>query len=347
MDALIHHLEEGQDLEPREIAAAADFLLNEEADLEKKGRLLKGLAMKGETAAEIAEFVSVFLEKAVKPDFLGREFDGPTIDVCGTGGDKLDLFNISTTSMFVVAAAGGIVIKHGNRGVTSKSGSSDVLTELGIPLDLPSEKIGSCLEKAGVGFLFAPLYHPAFKAVAPVRAQLAEEGVRTIFNLIGPLLNPASPECQLIGVMDQKLCPIFADILQRLGRDSAWVVNGSTQEGASVDEVSLMGPTRICKGGRYQGLVDEEISPSDFGLSLVDIETLKGGDAKQNAETLIAILSGKERGPKREIVLLNAAAAIACAGLADNMGHGLEIAAKMIDDGAAIQRLRRLQDLTS
>ncbi|MDA7629565.1 anthranilate phosphoribosyltransferase [Akkermansiaceae bacterium] len=345
MDALIHHLEQGQDLEPREITVAADFLLEDGAELEKKGRLLKALAEKGETAAEIAEFVSVFLEKAVKPDFLGQKFDGPTIDVCGTGGDKLDLFNISTTSMFVVAAAGGIVIKHGNRGVTSKSGSSDVLSELGVRLDLPSERIGECLEKAGVGFLFAPMYHPAFKAVAPVRAALAEEGVRTIFNLIGPLLNPANPECQLIGVMDQKLCPVFADILQRLGRDSAWVVNGSTQDGRSVDEVSLMGPTRICKAGRYQGFVDEEIQPADFGLELTDVASLKGGDASENAETLIAILSGKETGPKRDIVLLNASAAIACAGLADDMGRGLKIAAEMIDTGAAIQRLRRLQEL--
>ncbi len=345
MDALIHHLEQKQDLESREVTIAAELLLDEGFDSQKKGRLLKALASKGETAAEIAEFVSVFLEKAVKPDFLGRQFDGPTIDVCGTGGDKLDLFNVSTTSMFVVAAAGGVVIKHGNRGVTSKSGSSDVLSELGIPLDLPSDRIGDCLEKAGVGFLFAPMYHPSFKAVAPVRAALAKEGVRTIFNLIGPLLNPANPECQLIGVMDSGLCPIFADILQRLGRDSAWVVNGRTQDARSVDEVSLMGPTRICKGGRYQKLVDEEIEPADFDLNLADIAELKGGDASENAETLIAILSGKETGPKRDIVRLNAAAAIACAGLADNMGQGLEIAAEMIDTGAAIQRLRRLQEL--
>ena len=222
MDALIHHLENREDLEPREITVAAEFLLDEGVGLPKKKRLLKALATKGETAAEIAEFVAVFLEKAVKPDFLGQTFEGPTIDVCGTGGDKLDLFNISTTSMFIVAAAGATVIKHGNRGVTSKSGSSDVLSELGIPLDLSSEKVGECLGKAGVGFLFAPLYHPAFKAVAPVRAELAKEGVRTIFNLIGPLLNPAQPECQLVGVMDEALCPVFADILQRMGRDSAW-----------------------------------------------------------------------------------------------------------------------------
>ena len=344
MDALIHHLENREDLEPREITVAAEFLLDEAAGLPKKKRLLKALAAKGETAAEIAEFVAVFLEKAVKPDFLGQTFEGPTIDVCGTGGDKLDLFNISTTSMFVVAAAGATVIKHGNRGVTSKSGSSDVLSELGIPLDLSSEKVGECLGKAGVGFLFAPLYHPAFKAVAPVRAELAKEGVRTIFNLIGPLLNPAQPECQLVGVMDEALCPVFADILQRMGRDSAWVVNGSTADGRAVDEVSLMGPSRIYKSGSFQGLVDEEIHPSDFDLEIADIQDLKGGNSSENAVILKDILSGKDKGPKRDIVVLNAAAAIACAGLEDNMEAAMRKASSLIDEGEALERLVRLQE---
>ena len=344
MDALIQHLEQQKDLEPREITVAADFLLDEAADANKKARLLKALAAKGETAAEIAEFVSVFLERAVKPSFLGKDFNGPTIDVCGTGGDKLDLFNVSTTSMFVVAAAGATVIKHGNRGVTSKSGSSDVLGQLGIPLDLPSDKIAECLEKAGVGFLFAPMYHPAFKAVVPVRAKLAEEGVRTIFNLIGPLLNPAQPECQLIGVMDSGLCPIFADILQRLGRDSAWVVHGTTQDGRSVDEVSSMGTTRICKSGRFQNLVDEEIDPADFGIDLASVSDLQGGDAAENATLLKNILNGKEQGPKRDIVVLNAAAAIACAGLEDDLGTAIKKASTLIDEGEALERLVRFQE---
>lgn len=345
MDALIQHLEHRQDLEPREISVAADFLLDEGADQGKKARLLKALAAKRETAAEIAEFVSVFLERAVKPSFLGQDFNGPTIDVCGTGGDKLDLFNISTTSMFVVAAAGATVIKHGNRGVTSKSGSSDVLSQLGIPLDIPSDKVGECLEKAGVGFLFAPVYHPAFKAVVPVRAALAKEGVRTIFNLIGPLLNPAQPECQLVGVMDSGLCPTFADILQRLGRDSAWVVHGSTQDGRSVDELSLMGPSRICKSGSFQGLVDEEVHPSDFGFELTSVAGLQGGEPAENADILKSILNGKDRGPKRDIVVLNAAAAIACAGLEDSLEAAIKKASALIDEGEALERLVRLQEL--
>lgn len=344
MDTLIHHLERGEELSPREITSAAEFLLDEGGEVDKKAHLLKVLAEKGETAAEIAGFVSVFLEKAEKPAFYGQSFDGPTIDVCGTGGDKLDLFNVSTTSMFLVAAAGGVVVKHGNRGITSKSGGADVLEALGVAIDLPSEEVGVCLEKAGVGFLFAPKYHPAFKAVVSVRKLLAEQGQRTIFNLIGPLLNPANPECQLVGVFDQGLCPVFAEILLRLGRDSAWVVNGTTADGRAVDEVSLMGVTRICKSGRYQGQIDEEVNPSDFGLKVATVEDLQGGDAAINAGILVDILSGKETGPKRDMVLLNAAAALACAGLADHMDDGLTKAREVISDGSALERLRVLQD---
>jgi len=345
MDALIRHLENGEDLEPREVAVAAEFLLDEDASLEKKGRLLEALSEKGETAGEIAEFVSVFLERAVQPAFLDWSFDGPTIDVCGTGGDKLDLFNVSTTSMFVVAAAGGVVVKHGNRGITSKSGGADVLEALGINLELPSEKVGECLSEAGVGFLFAPKCHPAFKAVVPVRKALAERGVRTIFNLIGPLLNPARPECQLVGVFDKDLCATFAEILQRLGRDSAWAVNGATADGRVVDEVSLMGPTRICKSGSFQSLVDEEISPSDFDFEVAEISALQGGDAQENAVILKSILNGKDHGPKRDMVVLNAAAAITCAGLVDHMDGGVKMASELIDSGAAMDRLVKLQEL--
>ncbi|YCM44891.1 anthranilate phosphoribosyltransferase [Verrucomicrobiaceae bacterium 227] len=343
MDTLIQHLEHKEDLGSREIAVAADYLLDESGDVSKKARLLKALAIKGETAAEIAEFVSVFLEKARKPAFLGHTFQGPTIDVCGTGGDKLDLFNVSTTSMFVVAAAGAVVIKHGNRGITSKSGGADVLEALGVTIDLPSEQVGVCLEKAGVGFLFAPKYHPTFKAVGPVRAQLAKEGQRTIFNLIGPLLNPGNPECQLIGVFENRLCPVFAEILQRLERDSAWVVNGTTADGKMVDEMSLMGSTRICKAGNYQGLVDEEVDPTDVGLKIAKVEDLQGGDAGVNAGILTGILSGEITGPKRDMVALNAGAAIACAGLADDLAMGVKLAQSLIKKGAALERLKLLQ----
>jgi anthranilate phosphoribosyltransferase len=342
MDALIHHLEEKQELSPREVQVAASLLLDPAAPDKKKARLLEALALKGETPDEIAGFVEAFLEQAVDPHLGLLTLDGPTLDVCGTGGDQLDLFNISTTAMFISAAAGAVVVKHGNRGITSKSGGADVLEALGIRIDLPADEFRSCVEKAGMGFMFAPLYHPAFKSVVGVRKALAAKGVKTLFNLIGPLLNPARPQCQLIGVLSRELCPAFAEILQRLGRESAWAVHGTTGDGRSVDEVSLMGSTRICKSGSFQDIEDEEVRPRDFGLKHAEIEDLQGGDAKANAEILQAILAGRETGPKRDMVLMNAGAALACAGLADNMGDGIEISREMISSGAALEKLRRL-----
>ncbi len=343
MDALITHLKNREELSPREIEVAANLLLDPAAPDEKKQSLLLALSEKGETPAEIAGFVEVFLEHAVDPMLGALDLEGPTLDVCGTGGDQLDLFNISTTAMFMAAAAGAVIVKHGNRGITSKSGGADVLETLGIRIDLSQQGFRRCIESAGVGFMFAPNYHPAFKAVAQVRKNLAASGHRSIFNLIGPLLNPARPECQLVGVFSRELCPAFAEILQRLGRESAWVVSGSTQDGNSVDEVSLMGPTRICKAGSYQDLEDEEIGPEDFGFKLANVKDLRGGDAKANAKILKDILSGKDQGPKRDITLLNAATALACAGLADTIGDALDIARETITSGAALERLRLLQ----
>ena len=345
MNALIQHVEGGQELSLREIDVAAEMLLDVEGSDDKKARFLKALAQKGETAFEIAGFVEAFLERAVDPGVSEMEFDGPTIDVCGTGGDKLNLFNVSTTSMFVIAAGGAVVVKHGNRGITSKSGGADVLEALGINIEVPVEIFRESLKVAGVGFLFAPMYHPAFKAVAKVRAQLAKEGVRTIFNLIGPLLNPARPECQLVGVCDSDKNAMFAEILQRLGRDSAWVVNGTTADGGVVDEVSLLGATRICKSGAYQSLVDEVVNPEDFGFSVCDVKDLQGGDAAENATILENILCGRETGPKREMVLLNAGAGLACAGLVDTLGEGVRLAGDIIDSGQALDRLRKLQQV--
>jgi anthranilate phosphoribosyltransferase len=343
MDALIHHLEENQELSPREVEVAAELLLNPSIADEKKGRLLEALSKKGETPGEIAGFVETFLSHAVDPHLGLLDLDGPTLDVCGTGGDQLDLFNVSTTAMFIAAAAGAVVVKHGNRGITSKSGGADVLEALGIRVDLPVDEFRRCIEEAGIGFMFAPLYHPAFKAVAGVRKALAARGVRTIFNLIGPLLNPAKPQCQLVGVFSRTLCPAFAEILERLGRDSAWVVHGTTGDGRSVDEVSLMGSTRICKSGLYQDQEDEEIRPRDFGFKHAEVKELTGGDAKTNAAILEAILTGKETGPRRDMVIMNSGAALACAGLADNMGDGIEISREIISSGAAMAKLRMLQ----
>ncbi len=344
MDALIQHLKNGQELSGREIDVAAALLLDPKANNTKKADLLRALSAKGETPAEIAGFVEAFLAHAVDPGVDALDLEGPTLDVCGTGGDQLDLFNVSTTAMFIAAAAGAVVVKHGNRGITSKCGGADVLEALGIRIDLPPIEFRRCLQKAGIGFLFAPKYHPAFKEVIEVRKMLAQEGVRTIFNLIGPLLNPARPECQLVGVFNRELAPAFAEILQRLGRDSAWVVHGTTGDGRSVDEVSLMGSTRICKSGAYQDLEDEEVRPRDFGLQHAEVHELQGGDAATNAAILKAILKGEETGPKRDMVVLNAGAAIACCGLADDMGEGIELARSLIDDGSAYERLHLLQE---
>lgn len=344
MDALIQHLKQGQELTSREIDVATALLLDPQAANNKKADLLRALSNKGETPAEIAGFVEAFLAHAVDPGIDALELEGPTLDVCGTGGDKLDLFNVSTTAMFIAAAAGAVVVKHGNRGITSKCGGADVLEELGIRIDLPPAEFRKCIQKTGVGFLFAPLYHPTFKAVVEVRKMLAAEGVRTIFNLIGPLLNPARPECQLVGVFNRELAHSFAEILQRLGRDSAWVVHGTTGDGRSVDEVSIMGSTRICKAGAYQDIEDEEVRPRDFELKHAEVEELQGGDAKTNAALLISILKGKETGPKRDMVLMNAGAAIACCGLADNMAQGIDLARAKITDGSAYERLRLLQE---
>jgi anthranilate phosphoribosyltransferase len=343
MDALIHHLEEGQELSPREVEVAAGLLLDAAVPDAKKERLLEALSRKGETPAEIAGFVEVFLDHAVDPHLGLLDLDGPTLDVCGTGGDKLDLFNVSTTAMFVVAAAGAVVVKHGNRGITSKSGGADVLEALGIRIDLSPDGFRRCIEEAGVGFMFAPIYHPAFKAVVGVRKALAARGVRTIFNLIGPLLNPVRPQCQLTGVFSRELCPAFAEILQRLGRESAWVVHGATGDGRAVDEVSLMGSTRICKAGLYQDIADEEVRPRDFGMRHAEVSDLRGGDAETNAGILMEVLSGSERGPKRDMVLMNAGAALACAGLADDMGEGIQLAREAILGGGALKRLELLR----
>lgn len=343
MDALISTVEEGVELDSRHAEAAVEFLLDETADDSKKAAFLKALAEKGETPSEIAAFVEAFLERSVTVELPPEELDGPTIDVCGTGGDGLNLFNVSTTSMFVIAAGGAAVVKHGNRGVTSKSGGADVLEALGIDIEQGPEDFRETVRRAGVGFLYARKYHPAFKSVAPVRAQLAKEGVKTLFNLVGPLLNPCRPQCQLVGVTQRGMAPTFAEILQRLERESVWVVHGQTADGQGVDEVSSMGPTRICKSGVLQDHADEEVNPADFGLEVAKVSDLVGGDAQENGQILINILGGEDKGPRRDMVLMNAGAGLACAGLADDLGDGIELARGLIASGDAMDRLEAMR----
>lgn len=338
MKSLCLQLAEGQDLDLSQVENASAALLDEGVAAEEKAEFLRALSDKGETPEEIAAFVNAFLERAVQPALDSSSMDRPLLDVCGTGGDKLDLFNVSTTSVFVLAACGVAVVKHGNRGITSKSGGADVLEALGIRIDLPPESFGEGVEEVGAGFLFAPRYHPAFKAVVPVRQQLAQEGRRTIFNLLGPLLNPVRPDYQLIGVFQESLTPAFADILGRLGRKCAWAVHGHTETGAGMDELSSVGPTSVeeTRNGAGRSFT---VSPSELGIAPASVAELKGGDAEENAGILLGILDGSVMGPQRDIVLLNAAAGLVICGLVPDLPSGLARAAEGIDSGAARERL--------
>lgn len=340
-------LQQGEELMEREVYQAVEMLLDEEVAVDVKADFLRALTAKGEAPSEITYFVEACLERAVDPELDQIELDGPTIDICGTGGDGLNLFNVSTTAMFVLAAGDAKVCKHGNRGITSKSGGADVLEELGVDLEMSVERFRECMEKTGVGFLFAPKYHPTFKAVAPVRKQLAAEGLRTIFNIIGPLLNPARPESQLVGICDDELMDEYAEILQRLGRHSGWVVVGKSSKGKPVDEMSVMGNTRICKSGLYQDIEDEVVECTEFGLKKWHEDELRGGDAAENAKLLRGILSGEIQGAKREMVLLNAAGGFTCAGLCDNIQGGVQKAARLIDSGEALDKLKEYLEVAA
>lgn len=336
---MIRDLQAGNELDESSIREATSALLDESLPESIKADFLAALAQKGETAFEIATFASEFLNHAVEPQLNRDTISKPLLDVCGTGGDKLNLFNVSTTSVFLLAAAGVAVVKHGNRGITSKSGGADALEALGIRIDLPAEEFGPCLEEVGAGFLFAPLYHPAFKAVVPVRKLLAERGQRTIFNILGPLLNPARPDYQLIGVFDEKLCPVFADILQRLGRKRAWAVHGSAGEAGGMDELSTIGDTTLFDTASPP--VASPIQPSSLGIQPPALGELQGGEAAENAATITDLLEGKDRGPKRDIVTLNCAAGLVITGLKPDLQAGLERANEVIDSGAALEVLRK------
>ncbi len=343
MQTLIEAVTAGQSLDEQQINAAAEALLNEAVAAEQKVRFLKALHEKGESPEEIALFVQAFLQHARVPSLAQGDVSGPMIDVCGTGGDKLDLFNVSTTSIFVLAAGGLTVVKHGNRGITSKSGGADVLEALGISIELQPDEFTECVKAHGLGFLFAPLYHPAFKAVVPVRKVLAEQGQKTIFNLLGPLLNPVRPPFQLIGVFDEALPPVYARILDQLGRQEAWAVHGKTADGQGVDELSTMGSTEIHRTRAGQGQDHWTIAPADLGISIPELADLQGGDAQHNAIILEGILSGDIQGAKRDIVLLNAGAGFAITGTTTDLASGVAKAAELIDDGSALRKLHCLQ----
>ena len=293
------------------------------------GAFLVALRIKGETADEIAGCAEAMREHVL----VVRPARTDLVDTAGTGGDGARTFNISTAAALVAAAAGAGVAKHGNRAVSSSSGSADVLEALGFNLELPPETIARSIDELGFGFLFAPTHHPAMRHAAPVRRDLA---TRTVFNVLGPLTNPAGARAQVVGVYAPELVPTIADVLARLGAERAFVVHGA----AGVDELSPAGPNLVCEVADGQ-VRRREIDPLDLGIERCAPEELGGGDPADNAETIRRIFSGAEGG-KRDAVLLNAAGAIAAGGLARDLGEGVGLAREAIDSGAAGERLEAL-----
>ena len=244
---LIDKLRNGGDLTDGDIRYVVPVLLSDAVPDELKADFLASLHAKGETAEEVACFVELFMERANDPEIDPAKLPGPLIDVCGTGGDGLDFFNVSTTIMFVLAAGGAVVIKHGNRSVTSACGSADVLEELGVPIHLPPDDLMECAQRLGLAFAFARQYHPAFREIAKMRERLARQHSRTIFSLLGPLLNPARPSRQLLGVFAPRLTTLFADVLRRLGRERALIVHGLAEDTDGMDDISICGATTIAE----------------------------------------------------------------------------------------------------
>ena len=330
----IRDLIAGADLDRAKMRAVMEQIMSGQATDAQIGAFLVALRIKGETIDEIAGGAEVMREKAtpivtVRPDL---------IDTCGTGGDDSGTFNISTTVAFVACGAGLAVAKHGTRSISSQCGSSDVLTALGVNVEASPEKVGECIDEVGIGFLFAIALHGAMKHAIGPRRELA---TRTVFNILGPLTNPAGAKRQLLGVFDGALTEALAGVLRELGSDQALVVHGSD----GLDEITLTGPTQVSELRDGQ-VSTRQIHPEDFGLQTVSGEVLKGGDADHNARILRGVLDGEE-GPRRDVVLLNSAAAIVVGGLAEDITAGLEVARESIDSGKARHALDRLVEVSN
>src|ERR1700682_5715295 len=345
MKKLIEKVRNGLDLTDGDVRFVLPLLLSEAVPDETKAEFLLALHRKGETAEEIAGFVELFMERANDPEINPKELSGPMIDVCGTGGDGLSFFNVSTTIMFILAAGGAVVVKHGNRSVTSLCGSADVLEELGVPIHLPPEEMKESLHRHGLAFIFARQYHPAFREIAKIREQLARKNTRTIFNLLGPLLNPARPPRQLVGVFEPRLTTVFAEVLRKLGRERAWVVHGLAEETHGMDDISICGATTIAEW--QDGKITSAVLDTQWlGLQRFPLDELRGGNAAENARALEGILSGQIKGAKREMAIANAAAAFVVADLAPDMNEGILLARDQLDNGAALAKLRALQNFS-
>ncbi len=327
---IISKVEARENLTRREAEAAMEALLSGGTSDAQIVALLAALRAKGETVEELVGFAAT-MRRHAQPIFPGGvRPPGALVDTCGTGGDALGTFNVSTAAAFVVAGAGVSVAKHGNRSINSRCGSADVLEALGINLSAVPERMGAAISQVGVGFLFAPAVHTAMKHAMAARRQL---GGRTVFNLLGPLTNPAGASAQVVGVASVRLTELLAHALAELGVERAFVVHGAD----GMDEISLSGETHVAEVRR--GTVrNSRVAPEDFGLNRAPLAELAGGDARTNAQILRTILNG-ERGPRRDIVVANAAAALVAAGTADDFAAGARRAEEAIDSGAALAKL--------
>jgi anthranilate phosphoribosyltransferase len=326
--ALIAKAATGAALTREEAARGFDRMMSGEATPSQIGGLLMALRVRGETVEEITGAVTVMREK-----MLRVAAPPEAIDVVGTGGDASGSYNISTCAAFIVAGAGVPVAKHGNRALSSRSGAADVLSALGVSIELAPDSVARCIRDAGIGFMFAPAHHPAMKNVGPTRVEL---GTRTIFNLLGPLSNPAGVKRQMVGVFSRQWVEPLAEVLKNLGSERAWVVHGSD----GLDEITTSGPTYVA-ALEHGSVTTFEIAPEDVGLKRVKTEELRGGDAKANAQALLDVLKGR-KGPYRDVAILNAAAGLIVAGRTPDLRAGVALAAKSIDSGEAEGRLDRL-----
>jgi len=333
----------GEDLTQSEMEETMNEIMTGAATPAQIGAFITALRMKGETVEEITGAAKVMRAKATKLEITNHLLnvdrddinieDETILDTCGTGGDGTNTFNVSTATAFVAAGGGIRVAKHGNRAVSSQCGSADVLESLGVKLDIDKSDVEKCILEVGIGFLFAPLFHGAMKYAAGPRQEI---GLRTVFNLLGPLTNPAGATAQVLGVYDPGLTEKIARVLGRLGTAEAFVVCGE----GTFDEISITSPTRVShlKDGNVRTF---DITPEDFGFTRASADDIKGGDAQKNADIIRKILQGEE-GPKRDMVLLNAGAAFAAAGLAPDIEKGIQMARDSIDSGKAKEKLDEL-----
>jgi len=322
----------GHSLTMEQAAQTMEQIMAGQATPAQFGAFVTALRLKGETVDEIAGLAGVMLARAIRVPV-----SGPVVDIVGTGGDGLSTFNISTAAAFVAAGAGLVVAKHGNRAASSRCGSADVLEALGVKIDLTAEQVGRCLHEVGVGFMFAPSFHPAMKYAAGPRREI---GIRTVFNILGPLTNPAGAQAQLMGVADTSLTLKMAQVLNRLGCHHALVVHGED----GLDEITISGDTKVCE--LQNGTIKSyAVSPEDFGVNRASLDTLRGGTPQENAQVLRQVLAGAP-GPRRQVVLMNAAAALVAGDIVSTLRGGVELAREAIDSGRALAKLERLIGLS-